>query len=158
MNKTIIITVVAVIIIASGLLYWYSRPTALAPNVSSGPTSQPTNTQPAGALNAPLSETVAYTDRGFFPPVITVKAGGAITWVNNSTEKIMWVASAVHPTHDVYSGTTLSQHCPDKTGSAFDGCSGIPPGGSWSFKFQKTGTWKYHNHLDASETGTAIVQ
>jgi plastocyanin len=70
----------------------------------------------------------------------------------------MWPASAFHPTHTVYSGTSLSEHCPDTAGTAFDACKGFLPGQSWSFKFTKAGTWKYHDHLNPGATGTIVVE
>ena len=66
----------------------------------------------------------------------------------------MWVASDPHPSHTGYSGTTKQQHCPDVQGVAFDQCS-IGP--SYSFVFQKIGTWGYHNHASANDGGTVIV-
>ncbi|OHA38709.1 MAG: hypothetical protein A3G03_02780 [Candidatus Taylorbacteria bacterium RIFCSPLOWO2_12_FULL_44_15c] len=64
----------------------------------------------------------------------------------------MWTASAVHPTHRAYptSGGCL--------GSTFDACAGVQSGNSWSFKFDISGTWKYHNHLNPGDTGTIVVE
>ena len=70
----------------------------------------------------------------------------------------MWTASGVHPTHTAYSGTSLSQHCPDTAEVAFDQCKGEASGVSWTFTFTKTGIWGYHNHSRSSDMGTVIVQ
>ena len=100
--------------------------------------------------------TVAYTDTGFSPTSVTIPVGGTVTFVNQSSKK-MWVASAMHPTHTLYSGTSLSQHCPDTAGTAFDQCAEGVAGTSYSFTFDKAGTWKYHEHLDATTFGSVVV-
>src|SRR3989344_9240812 len=75
----------------------------------------------------PLPEvSISYTDTGFSPSSVTVPLGTRVNFVNQSSGK-MWVASAMHPTHVIYSGTSLSQHCPDTTNSAFDECTGDEP-------------------------------
>lgn len=100
---------------------------------------------------------VTYTDSGYSPRTLKVKVGETVTFKNQSLQA-MWPASDFHPTHRVYSGTSLQEHCPDTTGTAFDACTEIQPGDSWSFTFNKQGTWKYHDHLSPSHTGTIIVE
>lgn len=63
----------------------------------------------------------------------------------------------MHPTHTAYSGTNASQHCPDTKNEAFDQCSSVAAGGSFSFVFNKEGTWKYHNHVGTSSFGSVTV-
>jgi len=46
----------------------------------------------------------------------------------------------MHPTHRVYSGNSLEEHCPDITGTYFDTCKGFLPGESWLFKLDKAGS------------------
>jgi len=68
----------------------------------------------------------------------------------------MWVASAQHPTHMMYAGTSRSEHCGGATETkAFDQCRGET--GSFSFMFDKTGTWAYHDHINASRFGRIVV-
>jgi plastocyanin len=85
---------------------------------------------------------VSYTDNGFTPGVITVKAGTAVVFTNNS-KITMWVASAVHPTHQELPG--------------FDELKSVNNGGTYEYVFTKTGTWKYHNHMLPDDTGVVIV-
>jgi plastocyanin len=99
---------------------------------------------------------ILYTDSGFSPPSLTIQAGETVIFENQASADF-WPASAVHPTHEVYSGTSLTEHCPDGTGS-FDACAGVAPGSSWTFTFNQAGTWRYHDHLDASHTGMVIVE
>jgi hypothetical protein len=67
----------------------------------------------------------------------------------------MWVASNPHPAHTGYDGTSRQQHCPNTANTAFDECA---PGSTYSFTFNKVGTWGYHNHMNPGSQGTVIVQ
>ena len=70
------------------------------------------------------------------------KKGDVVTWLN-ATEEFHWPASDLHPTHGVY--------------PEFDPLMPIAPGDTWSFKFEKEGVWKYHDHIRANKTGTITV-
>jgi len=104
-------------------------------------------------VSAPMTATITYDSNGFSPSSVTIKNGGRVTWKNASGGS-MWVASAQHPSHIAYSGTSREEHCPDTSGTAFDQCEG---GGDYSFTFGKTGTWNYHDHLKAQFFGKVIV-
>lgn len=160
MNRTTIGVIVALIIVAGG---WYllqknpaSTPQTTATNqmpVTATTTSTTTTTTPT---EVPTGVTVVYTNQGFSPKSVTVSTGTQVTFVNQSSGG-MWVASAMHPSHEVYSGTTLSQHCPDTADMAFDECTDVSSGGTFSFTFDKVGMWKYHNHVETSNTGSVTV-
>ena len=107
----------------------------------------------AGIGVGDASASVVYTASGFSPAEITVKKGTRVTWINQGGEG-MWVASAQHPTHTTYSGTTLAAHCDDATDISFDQCQN---GGTYSFTLDKVGTWGYHNHSNASHFGRVVV-
>lgn len=152
MNRNSIGVIIALIVIAGG---WYllSVQPAQAPTTDTAvPQQSAAGTLPAGAEDV----TVTYTDQGFAPASVTVAPGMKVVFVNQSSGG-MWVASGVHPSHAVYSGTTLREHCPDTANTAFDSCSAVPPGSSYSFTFEKVGTWGYHDHLNASRTGSVTV-
>ena len=161
MNKIIIIViVVAVIIILAGYFFLSNQQTTLQPPVLEQPSSEiiPQPSEESKEEAATLKEnTVIYTDAGYPPANLLIKKGDTVTFKNQSSSS-MWPASAIHPTHRVYDGASLDQHCPDTSNSAFDACTGILPGGSWSFKFDKTGSWKYHDHLNPQNLGTIIVE
>ena len=110
--------------------------------------------EPVAPLDENQGTTVTYTDTGFSPKTITIKRGDAVNFVNQSSGD-MWVASAMHPTHIVYSGTTLNEHCPDPENDSFDQCVA---GDSFSFTFDKVGTWNYHDHLGPTNFGTVVVE
>ncbi len=86
--------------------------------------------------------TITYSDSGYTPSTITVKKGTTVTWVNQSSGG-MWTASALHPTHMLLPG--------------FDELKSVAKGGSYDYTFTKVGTWKYHNHVQASDFGSVIV-
>lgn len=83
---------------------------------------------------------VTYTTAGFEPKNITVSKGQIVRFVNEGTGK-MWVASDEHPSHKIL--------------PEFDQLS---IGDSYEFKFETTGTWKYHNHVNPSAIGTITVE
>lgn len=102
---------------------------------------------------APIGATVTYSASGFSPGAVTVRVGGTVTWTNSGSGQ-MWVASAQHPIHSAYDDTTLQEHC-GAGSSSFDQCAN---GASFNFTFDKAGTWRYHNHSQASHFGTVIVE
>ena len=173
MKTSALVTIVLAVLVIFGGWYWYS-------NYYSAPAATPTtdtttNTNPndadytpttdtSGGVSAdiqagvtvgtaPMSATITLTASGFSPSSVTIKKGGTVTFKNESTGE-MWVGSAQHPTHTAYSGRTLTQHCPDTTGTAFDQCKS---GNTYSFMFEKVGSWSYHNHKNASQFGAVVV-
>lgn len=97
---------------------------------------------------------VRYTDSGFEPSEITVEQGEDVTWIDESNNP-MWVASDQHPSHTQYDGTSLNQHCEDGESDTFDQCS---EGEEYEYRFEKAGTWEYHNHEFAAHGGTVVVE
>lgn len=120
-------------------------------------TSNPPADLPPATVTSPQTITVTYTDNGFAPSAVTVNQGDTVIFENKSSSPF-WPASNAHPTHTVYDGTSLQQHCANPTSDTFDACRGIPPGGSWPFTFNKTGAWGYHDHLNPGQTGTVTVE
>ena len=150
----IAMVVIVVLVIGGYLLSRSPAPSPAAPvDQSATPTPPATPSPAAMAENA----VVVYSDTGYAPSTVTVKSGSTVAFKNESS-KSMWPASAMHPTHTAYSGTSLDSHCPDIAGVAFDACKGFLPGESWSFTFDKAGTWRYHNHLNPQSTGTVVVE
>ena len=155
MTTTGWVSVIVVILIVLGLgWWWYDSQMPVAT-----PVTQTTTTSTTGTSTAPMTATVTYTDSGFSPASVTVAKGGTVTFVNNSSNPL-WVASDPHPIHNAYDGTTLQQHC--AAGYAglppFDECTSVNQGSSWSFTFNTTGNWGYHNHEAAENQGTVVVQ
>lgn len=122
---------------------------------------QPLNTAPAVFIETgapvPLSlleqyvappngmgmETIRYTNTGFQPAKLTVPIGTMVEFVNQS-DKEMWVASNMHPSHDIL--------------PTFDEFKGVVKGQSYMYTFDKKGIWPYHDHLSPSFEGIIIVE
>lgn len=99
--------------------------------------NKPTSTQ------TPVAGTAVTLDKtGFSPETLTVKAGDTVTWTNKSGQDAT-VNSDPHPIHTSYSPLNLNN---------------FSDGGTLTLKFDKAGTYTYHNHLNPSQRGTIIVQ
>jgi plastocyanin len=92
----------------------------------------------------------------FEPSTIEVKVGTSVTFENSGRED-HWPASDNHPSHSGYDGTTLDQHCNSDRNDSFDSCKAISPNGTWSFTFNKAGTYDYHDHLWPHLKGQIVV-
>jgi plastocyanin len=109
----------------------------------------------AGA-NAAKTTTIHYTASGFSPKNVTIARGSTVTFVND-TSGAMWVASDVHPTHTEFDGTDRATHCSGSYAgpTPFDQCQN---GSTYSFVFNKAGSFTFHNHSAAQFGGTVTVQ
>ena len=104
-----------------------------------------------------VTPVIVYTNSGFAPDVFRTQPGGTVAFVNQSSS-LMWLASAVHPTHQAYPGSDIKKCDTLEAQNIFDACKGVASGQEWSFQFLRAGTWKYHNHLNPSHTGTIVVE
>ncbi len=153
MNKSLylIIAILALGILAALISFGKKQaPTPLATTnndittaTSDLPSPEVSATVEADSSPAATTTTVTYTNTGFSPATITIKAGETVQFVNNSSSQ-MWVASDPHPSHTGLTG--------------FDAKKGYKQGETYSFTFTKAGTFGYHNHLSDSNDGTIIVQ
>jgi plastocyanin len=130
MNKIIIALVILSITFGAGY-FFYFRPI---------PISQNDRMKVEELQSEPL--TVVYTNEGYFPKQITVKKGESVKFINMS-DRMVWTASDEHPAHTIY--------------PEFDQKTVAGRGNEYSFKFEKIGTWCYHNHANASHVGKIIV-
>ena len=160
MNKTIITIVVVAVVVLGGYFLFKKTPQTI-PSDSQTSNQQPINQssdpeqipQQSPESQIPMVEenVVTYINSGYSPTTLKIKKGETVIFKNESSQS-MWTASGAHPTHRIYPTTG---GC---LGSTFDACAGIQPGNIWSFKFDISGTWKYHNHLNPGDTGTIDVQ
>ena len=121
----------------------------------------PDGDSPETDTSAPAEEesestTVTFTGSGFQPADVTIEQGETVNFVNEG-DTTMWIGSDRHPTHTNYAGTNVREHCQngDQTSAAFDQCS---TGDRFSFTFEKTGEWSYHNHQPFVQGGTISVE
>ena len=89
------------------------------------------------------SVVIQMNETEFSPAKITIKKGKAVKFINEGKES-HWPASNIHPTHAIY--------------PEFDPKRGIAPGDSWSFIFDRVGSWRMHDHLFPRITGVIIVE
>ncbi|MDA1337262.1 MAG: hypothetical protein O3C23_00630, partial [bacterium] len=98
--------------------------------------------QPLPTAGQNTKHTVELRADGWFPQELTLEKGDTVTFTT-AGDKFFWPASNIHPTHSIY--------------PEFDPKKPIPVGESWSFTFNKPGTWRFHDHIQASNIGEIIV-
>lgn len=79
------------------------------------------------------SASVEITEKGFIPATLQVKKGTIVTFTNKDKAPHQ-PAVDPHPSHDSLAG--------------FDAQTKLEKGQSYSFFFDKVGTWTYHDHLN----------
>ena len=133
------IVVVIIILVAISIAgYFKLKPQNQTQNIT-----QETSTGTKLENQIPKSDQIVkMTKSGFDPENVSVKAGESVTWVNEDTEP-HWPASNDHPNHTVYPG--------------FDAKKPIQAGESYTFVFEKVGSWGFHDHLNSRKTGTVTV-
>ena len=106
------------------------------------------------------SITITYTSAGYVPKEVTISQGTEVIFENKGRLSLvfMWPATAIHPTHTIYPGSSILKCGGAEKVRIFDSCQGIAPQDSWSFIFNETGSWGYHGHLQARFTGKIIVE
>lgn len=85
---------------------------------------------------------IVLTSDGFSPSEISIKKGTTVTFTTNSNQPF-WPASDLHPSHLLY--------------PEFDPRKPIQPDKSWTFTFDKVGTWPFHDHLFPAYRGRVVV-
>ncbi len=90
----------------------------------------------------PNAPQVIYTGIGFVPKRLDIEPGDQVRFVNAS-DKPLWPASNIHPTHAIL--------------PELDSKGGIPPGETWAFTFNTRGFWRFHNHLKPEVGGLVVA-
>lgn len=153
MNSKWIVGIIAALVVIVGSLFIFSNryspsaPATPAPTQASTQTqTQPTAAPTSGSVTTTPSTTseqvITLTQNGFSPATLTIKAGTTVSWENKSGSDAT-VNSAPHPAHTDFPPLNLGT---------------FPDGGKLSLTFDKPGTYRYHNHFNASQKGTIIVQ
>jgi plastocyanin len=154
MNKGVIIGIVVVVLVVAGGVFALTKKSDDKTDTSTTPTtannsteSQSTTPSDNATSNASDSDqnsstTITYSDSGFSPATLTVKAGTTVTVKNDSSSSLQF-SSDPHPVHTDNPELNMGV---------------LAPGKSDTFTVTKTGTWGYHNHLNPSDTGTIVVQ
>lgn len=144
MQRKIAIVVVALAIVGAGVYFWMrtsnTPATQTTPNNSSAETSNDADS-PATETQT-VSATITYSDSGFAPETVTVKSGQTIAIKNESSTDVQF-DSDPHPIHTTNEELNVEI---------------IEPGQVKTFTVTKSGTFGYHNHLNASQTGTIVIE
>lgn len=143
MKALIILVTIAAVVVLGAVGYKLLHKTTPAPTTTTTQvTTAPSTTTNSADTPASEQATITYSDNGFSPASLTVKSGTTVT-VKNTSSRTVQFDSDPHPAHtddkDLNAGI-------------------IEPGKSTTFVAVNKGNFGYHNHLDASETGTIIVQ
>lgn len=148
MNKKAVIALGILVIVIAGAALWMLRKdpsatdsTNTTPTNSSNDSSQ--SSTPNDAVTPTGSEAViTYADSGYSPSSITVKAGDKVI-IKNTSSRSMQFDSDPHPAHTINPELNVGA---------------VPAGQEMSFVVDTKGTFGYHNHLNASQKGTIIVE
>ena len=156
MNKTIAI-IVAVVVVGFGAWYFMKSDYSLKKDEmqATSPPEEAVVSENGAVMGE--KQVVVYTDEGYVPSSLIIKAGEVVEFRNESSRET-WPASAKHPTHTGYPGTDIKKCDTAEAGEMFDSCGGIAPGASWTFTFNEKEEWGYHDHLDAKKFGKIIVE
>jgi plastocyanin len=137
MNKKTIWIIVAIVVIAGGAIGVYAMM-----QKDAGAPSNPTASTSSTDSGKKAAATITYSDSGFSPSKITVKAGDTVA-IKNTSSSEMQFDSDPHPVH---------------TDDEELNAGAVEPGQSVTFTVTTKGTFGYHNHLNPSDTGTIVIQ
>lgn len=139
MNKTLVAIVVVIILAVGGWLAFGNKSSDNNSTSGNNNSSQAnSNNSSANSNQSSASGTVSIQNMQFTPPQVTVAKGGTVTWTNND--------SITHTVVD------------DLTGVGGPASGDIAPGQSYTFTFNKTGSFQYHCSIHPSMRGTIVVK
>ncbi len=148
MKNSIIIIIVAIVVIVGGA-FLVTKKDADTPQGSTSQTANSDSSKSDAGDSGGVSGTepasnavITYSDSGFSPSTITIKAGETVT-VKNTSSRTIEFDSDPHPVHT--DNRELNE-------------GSIEPGKSGTVTISEAGTWGYHDHLDSSQTGTIVVE
>lgn len=152
MNRTGIIVAIIVALGLAGGVFALTRhkTTDLNGPATNATVTDTSNTTPSNQnTESPADQTVpqsgnviTYSNNGFSPASLTVKAGSTVT-IKNDSSRLLQFDSDPHPEHTDNPELNIGT---------------ISPGQSKSITVTKTGSHGYHNHLNDSDTGTLVVE
>ena len=84
-----------------------------------------------------------------------VSVGSKVAWING--DKAFWPVFNLHPTHIAYPGSGINKRSTLERERIFDSCQPLGRGVEYSFKFNETGEWRFHDHVTPRATVTVIA-
>jgi plastocyanin len=147
MSKAIIAIIVAVVIGGGGYLVLHknsndSSKKSNASALSQASSSSGNSSQGTTNSSQPVVATITYSNNGFSPSTVTIKAGDTIA-IKNTSSRDLQFDSDPHPSHTDDEELNVGI---------------VSSGQTMTLKVGKTGSHGYHNHLNPSDTGTIVVQ
>ncbi len=139
MNK-ILLVIIALTVVFGAFIFLGNKKTNPTTKQSESMKSQQTTPTATEANNQVTN--VILGESGFVPKDITVKQNTRVIW-RNSSGKAATVSSDDHPTHRLYPFLNLGE---------------FADGSSIQVVVEKAGKYSYHNHYNASETGTITAE
>jgi plastocyanin len=145
--KNAVIVVIILAVLGGGAVLISKNTGNKTPDNSKSTTSQTSSSTQSNSTvisntDQNSADTITYSDNGFNPKSLTVKAGDTVTIKNTSSGPLQF-DSDPHPAHT--DDTELN-------------VGTVNPGQSMTFRPTAKGTHGYHNHLNPGDTGTLIVQ
>jgi plastocyanin len=154
-NTMKIVVVLVVLVVLIGGVVWLMNMNNQPVNTNTGTNTTPESTTPANTDNnsannqtettapsAAETTTITYDGNNFSPAESTVKAGGTVKVVNNSSGQLSFVSDP-HPTHTLNSELNVGD---------------VEAGQTKSVTLNNKGTWGFHNHYKSSSTGKITVE
>jgi plastocyanin len=159
MSKKVIVTVIASILLLSGVVWAIasrqSAETASSSTTTAGGSQSTADTQ-TPSPESPTKEVsdcestdsaeITYADGTFSPSCIKIKSGTTVTWKNTSNKKVE-VGTDPHPSH---TGNR------EVSGGAF--VLDLAAGETATTTLTTKGEHSFHDHLSPSDTGVIIVE
>lgn len=147
-KSSIILVIIIVIVIGAAFAVWLLSDRDSSQESSGSSTTNSNSSGTSGSSNSNADEPVSnpvvtYDGSSFSPDTLTISVGDTVTFRNDSSTEV-WPASDDHPTHTNLSG--------------FDPQRGLESGEDYSFTFEESGEWGYHNHLNPGQNGVIIVE
>ena len=135
---------VLVLLVFGGWYFLQGQKTTQAPSPAPAVTTQEEEEATDEAEVEDMEETqVTISSTGFMPKEVTIKVGEQVTWMHSDT-KDHQINSDPHPTHTAY--------------KPLNSVGVLKAGETKSLTFPEPGTYKYHDHLNPSLTGSVTVE
>lgn len=148
MNKKVV-SIAVIVLLVAGIAAWAlvgknDSQTNSSENNETTPLDQQTGTSDAqseAGQEASQEAVITFTNDGFSPKSLTVKAGTVVTVKNESSTNVQF-SSDDHPSHRLNTEMNLRV---------------LGPGERATFTATTVGTHGYHDHIQDEYTGTLVV-
>ena len=144
-KKTTLVTIVIAALLLAAVTAIALNAPAKKTDTTNSETSTDTSqssTETTVATTGEPAAAITYTDDGFQPSRLIVKAGDIIRIENDSSMSLSF-NSDDHPSHTDISELNVND---------------VPKGGHRDFVVTKTGTWGFHNHDNSAHEGEIVVK